>query len=203
MKILQKIGATLATATLLVVAATTSAFAADLTIEGNGASSNNKITVANNCSTSVSQTNKTLVVTAVSSSANTGDNQANYNTTNGGDVTIDTGAAESTVAVGVEGGSNTASDLPNCCECQSVASAAIIGNGANSHNRIRETNTQTNSVRQKNKTTVRTYVKSKANSGRNRASHNTTNDGNVGVTTDDATSSVGVSVTAPSNTLNP
>lgn len=201
---IKKLGVSLATSALMLGALAPATFAADLTISGNGADSNNRIYVHNHCRTSLSQSNHTLVVTAVSSSASTGGNSASRNTTTGGDVSIDTGAASSTVLASVEGGSNSASDLPSCCDCVGGSeSASITGNGVDSYNKVKVSNSSSSSVRQSNKTAVITLIKSKASTGRNRANRNTTTDGDVSVTTDDATSTVGVSVTAPSNTLNP
>lgn len=68
----------------------------DITIQGNGARSTNTVIAVNKNKTKVSQFNGTLVVNGTHVSQNTGGNQANGNTGNGG-VTVDSGNASSTV----------------------------------------------------------------------------------------------------------
>ena len=74
-------------------------------ISGNGAFSNNGVTVVNSSSNSVTQTNNTTVNTAVVSSSNTGDNSSSFNT--GGSSSITTGGAGTTVGVMVGGSTNS------------------------------------------------------------------------------------------------
>lgn len=197
MNIKYKIGTGIATAAFLGAILTGSAFAADLEISGNGAGSNNTIEVSNSNSTGVIQKNDVEVITEVVSVANTGGNTANSNT--GGDVTIDTGKASSTVNVTVSGGSNKATVEP--CPCDNTQSAEISGNGAKSKNKIKQNDSNKTFVGQFNSVGIGTGVLSKAKTGKNTANKNT--GGSTGITTDNSTSNVDVSVTGPKNTLNP
>jgi hypothetical protein len=179
---------------------------ADVTAEisGNGSGSTNTIYIKNKSNCKVYQKNSTAVLTEIESSASTGGNTANGNT--GGDVTIDTGNATSTVGVSVEGSTNTASN-PCCCQCGQCESqpaeqtALISGNGESSINTATLIKKKTSDVKQRNRTEVGTGVLSKAKTGRNKAKNNT--GGTVDVTTGNAVSTVTVDVFAPSNSLNP
>lgn len=197
MNLKHKIGASIATAAFLGAMLTGSAFAADLEISGNGVNSTNKIIVNNSNSTNVGQTNEMVVETEIVSLALTGGNKANSNT--GGDVSIDTGNASSTVNVSVLGGSNTATVEP--CPCDSTKNALISGNGDGSYNKIKQNNSNSTSVGQSTGFRVGTGILSRAKTGKNRANRNT--GGTTGITTGNSTSTVGVGVTGPSNTLNP
>ena len=204
-KKLYKVGAGIVTASLLLSSVATAAFAeVAAEISGNGTGSNNSIYIKNKSECNVYQKNSTGVLTEIESSASTGGNKANGNTS--ADVTIDTGNATSTVGVSVEGGSNTASN-PCCCQCEGCESqpaeqtALISGNGDNSINSVTLKKKKTSEVKQKNKTEVLTAALSKAKTGKNKAKNNT--GGTVDVTTGNAVSTVDVLVTAPSNTLNP
>ncbi|CAN5169353.1 hypothetical protein BH09PAT1_BH09PAT1_0510 [soil metagenome] len=77
-----------------------------LTISGNGKNSTNIIGVTNSNTTSVTQTNNTLVVNGTIVSQNTGGNKANDNMGNG-DVTVTSGQANSTVTNTVTTGGNS------------------------------------------------------------------------------------------------
>lgn len=200
-----KVGAGIVTASLLLSSMATAAFAdVAAEISGNGSGSINNIYIKNKSDCKVYQKNSTAVLTEIQSSASTGGNTANGNT--GGDVTIDTGNATSTVGVSVEGGSNTASN-PCCCTCDGCESqpaeqtALISGNGESSINSVTLKKKKSSEVKQKNKTEVLTGVLSKAKTGRNKAKNNT--GGTVDVLTGNAESTVDVLVTAPSNSLNP
>jgi len=204
-KIAYKVGAGIITASLLLSSVATAAFAdVSAEISENGAGSINSIYIKNKSECNVYQKNSTAVLTEIESSASTGSNTANGNT--GGDVTIDTGDAASTVGVSVEGSTNTASN-PCCCECGQCESqpaeqtALISDNGEGSINSVTLKKEKTSKVKQKNKTEVLTGVLSKAKTGKNKAKNNT--GGTVEVKTGDADSFVDVSVTAPSNSLNP
>ncbi|MDO8658786.1 MAG: hypothetical protein Q7K55_08645 [Candidatus Levybacteria bacterium] len=197
MNLKYKIGTSIATATLLGSILTGSAFATDLEISGNGVDSTNKIIVNNSNSTNVGQSNEMIVETEIVSLALTGGNKANSNT--GGDVSIDTGNATSTVNVSVSGGSNTATVEP--CPCDSTRDALISGNGDGTYNKIKQNNSNSTNVGQLTGLGVGTAILSKAKTGKNRASRNT--GGTTGITTGNSISTVGVGVTGPSNTLNP
>ncbi|MEK6901778.1 MAG: hypothetical protein AABX37_05520 [Nanoarchaeota archaeon] len=202
-KMAYKVGAGIVTASLLLSSVTTSAFA-DLSAEisENGAGSHNSIYIKQKNECSVYQKNKTEVLTEVESQANTGGNTANGNT--GGDVTVNTGNATSTVTVQVDGGSNIATN-PCCCECQTCdlhlwgQGVVISGNGEDSVSSVTVKKKKSSSVKQKNETSVLTAVLSKAKTGKNKAKYNT--NGSVEIKTGKAESTVDVSVTSSSNTL--
>ncbi len=197
----RKIAAVLTTAGLLFGTAATAALAdsSGVTISGNGADSTNTVILKDHCSNKVIQSNSTTVVTIAAVSANSGGNEAERNT--GGNVTINSGSADASLVVGVDGGSNEAT-APNCCACsQNVGPVTIENNGVDSTNKVVKKQSQHNFVLQRNRTRVFTLAKVKANSGHNEAESNTGT--GVEVTSDPATASLGVSVTAPSNTLNP
>ena len=204
-KTIYKVGAGIVTASLLLSSMATAAFADYVAeISGNGAGSTNTIYIKNKSNCNVYQKNSTGVLTEIESSASTGGNKANGN--NGGDVTIDTGNATSTVGVSVEGSSNTASN-PCCCTCDGCESqpaehtALISGNGEGSNNSVTLKKIKSSEVKQRNRTEVLTGVLSKARTGRNKAKNNT--GGTVDVLTGNAVSNVDVVVAAPSNSLNP
>lgn len=201
--LVKKIAAGVVGGILITSLVATSAFAGHFVeISGNGAWSYNSIRIKNKTECNVYQKNSTLVVTEVDSSASTGGNSASGNT--GGDVDIDTGNADSTVIVTVEGSSNTA-DNPCCCTCDGCDSSdqeeIISGNGSHSTNSISVKKEKRSSINQNNWTEVYTGVYSKSKTGRNRSNHNT--GGTVDVATGNADSTVDILVTTSSNTLNP
>lgn len=75
-------------------------------VKGNGAGSINTVTVHNNSSSTVDQSNETIVGTAVVNLTNTGGNTISGSTGDGAN-TISTGDVHNTVNVQVSGGSNT------------------------------------------------------------------------------------------------
>jgi hypothetical protein len=77
----------------------------DITVSGNGKKSFNLVLVGNFNTTVVSQTNNTNVVNGTVVAQNTGGNKANDNTGNGG-VSVESGAATSTVTNTVTTGGN-------------------------------------------------------------------------------------------------
>lgn len=79
----------------------------DITVQGNGKNSNNKVKVVNKNETTVIQGNASIVLTGVFLDANTGGNKANGNTGDG-DITVGSGKVKNTVTVDVEGNTNTA-----------------------------------------------------------------------------------------------
>lgn len=74
-------------------------------VTGNGAYSDNDVKIVNSNSTTVSQSNKIIVGTAVVNLSNTGGNTINGNV--GGDNTITSGNVKNTTTVNVDGGTNT------------------------------------------------------------------------------------------------
>lgn len=197
----QKVGAAVATASMLATVFTPVAFA-DTTIDisGNDDGSTNLVSVKNKCKTKVDQTNNSYVTTTVHSTASTGGNNANGNT--GGSVNINTGAASSIVTVENHGSSNTAEVNPCCCDQQnSNLGVTVSGNGIDSTNTVRVKKKNRLKVYQTNNSEVSTDVWSKAKTGKNNANGNTGS--GVGITTDDASSDVTVHTWQPTNTLNP
>ncbi len=196
-KLMFKVGGTIAAGALIASGLAGAAFAdTTIAITNNGANSENTVNVVNSCVSTVSQSNSLTVGVNADVSASTGGNTASSNT--GGDVTIGTGAATSSVNVVVGGSTNTA-QLPNCCICVTGLDVTIDANGARSTNTAGETNSIVQPVSQLNATTVGVNAKVKAKTGKNKAKKNT--NGTVGITTGPASSSVGVTVNAPSNTL--
>ncbi len=78
----------------------------DVDISGNGALSKNTVTTTSNSTNVVKQTNTTVAVTAVSSTANSGGNNVSYNV--GGTSDVMTDSAVSSVGTTVTGGGNSA-----------------------------------------------------------------------------------------------
>ncbi len=196
---IKKIGSAIAGAAIFGSMMVPAAFAENtITISNNGADSTNKVILNSSCTIGVAQTNVTSVGVNADVSANTGGNKASGNT--GGDVTIDTGNATSAVTVDVTGSTNSVSSMPDCaCICQTGLDILIDGNGADSKNKVKKTTTTVQSVGQTNSSTVGVNAKVKAKTGKNKAKNNT--NGSTGITTGASDSSVGVTVTAPSNSL--
>jgi len=175
-------------ATLVATLLSPVAFAATLEISGNGDGSTNTINVTqNNPGADVDQKNVLVVEAVVISGAFTGSNTANGNTTNGGDVTIDTGKATSFSSLDVTGG-NAQVTISDPCGCSTIPETTISGNGVGSNNTVTvKTNKKpSKKVTQRNRLRVSALVESVAGTDLNDTSNNTTNGGNVGVTTDNA-----------------
>jgi len=101
MTIKQKIATSIATGAFLGAILTGSAFAADnkCEISGNGNNSTNRCRLVKVNKKTVVQVNSAHVANFVGAGANTGGNDANKNTTSGGDVKVDTGSATATVNI--------------------------------------------------------------------------------------------------------
>lgn len=99
-------------------------------ITGNGTSSRNNINLGMGNETEITQTNSANIHNDIHAEAETSDNQANDNT--GGNVSIDTGDASSTVDISNLANFNWAD--ADCCVAD--ISAKISGNGSFSRNRI-------------------------------------------------------------------
>lgn len=199
-----KFGAGLATASMMLSLFTPAVFA-DTTVEisGNGADSKNEVEVVGTGgqSTTVEQKNKVVVEAVVAASANTGNNSVSKNTTNGGDVTLDTGKADASAYLTVTGGNNDAT--VQGCGCEPVVTDVLVsGNGVDSTNKVTIKNKKTKkSAKQKSKTLVAALVGADADTGYNKVKKNTTGSGAVEVTTDDATSTADMTVEAGHNTV--
>lgn len=186
-----------ATVALLAGVLTNAAFAdTDIDVIGNGAGSLNTVDVSSSHDTVVGQSNVTEVDASVYSTAHTGANKANGNTD--ADVSIDTGDATSTATVSVGGSANVAHVSPCGCPPDHIH-VTVSGNGEGSTNTVTTSVSSTLAALQSNFTGVSAYVKSKAKTGKNKANNNT--GGTVGITTGDATSTSGVTVSGSTNTF--
>lgn len=111
---------------------------ASFVISGNGAGSDNFIVAKLAKATNVTQSNTAYVDNNVSADANTGDNNAKFNT--GGDVTIDTGDAD--VNANVDNSINfNFADIN--CGCTWDVLAKIAGNGADEKDHHKDPNSIT------------------------------------------------------------
>lgn len=165
-----------------------------LTITGNGAGSENKIEAQQESKTEVKQENNANVTNRVSTNANTGNNDANFNT--GGQVVVDTGNANVTAHVTNDLNKNVA-EVENC-NCAQDTDVLVKGNGAFSENKVDVKNENKVDVRQDNDADVYNKVDADANTGKNSAGFNT-GDGDVVVKTGNATVMTGVSTSANTN----
>ena len=171
----------------------TPAFAStEIVISGNGAGSDNWATVNQTSTTTVNQSNNANVTNNVDADADTGNNDANFNT--GGVVVIDTGNA--TTDINVANALNSNSANVNCCAAGG-ADVKISGNGANSNNGVNLTTVNANSVNQANSAKVSNDIDSDADTGDNDALSNT--GGDVMIVTGNAKANVSVSTTANVN----
>jgi len=190
----------LATAALLATTFAPVAFASTNTISDNGAGSTNKIKFKNSNKTKVTQSNATAVINLTGVLQNTGNNTANNNSGNG-DVTVDSGNANSTVNNTTISGSNTAT--ADLCGCPTENTTNTINNnGARSDNKIIVKNFNKSKVEQTNETLVVNGTLIAQNTGSNHANNNT-GDGNVNVYSGNTTANVNNSTTTGSNFLNP
>lgn len=199
MKLIYRIGGSIATASLIAGSFAGAVFAESaVTISGNGNGSDNTVKITQICNTSVVQKNKTTVETAADAISSTGGNQANNNT--GGDVTVDTGNATSSINVLVGGSTNDLAQPPDCCDCLGEnPDVAITGNGTNSTNTVRVRKLVDKQVKQRNRTRVGTLALTVAKTGKNKANGNT--GGTVDVTTGNSNSAVDVTIDPSSNNL--
>lgn len=200
-KIAYKVSVAVSTVTLLFGSFTTSLFAEDLTISGNGNKSTNTIIYNNTSDCKVEQETNTLVLASVSATSSTGGNKISGNT-GAGDKTIDTGSATSTASLTVSGGNNSMSN-PCCCQPNSEtngSSVDISGNGKKSTNKVTVDKSTSSTIEQESFTGVFAKVKAKSRTGRNKVKDNT-GAGNVGVTTNSAESTSTLDVKGGTNTL--
>lgn len=139
-----------------------------LMILGNGANSDNDIKLALANANSIIQTNVANITNDVYAKANSGKNDANYNT--GGDVTILTGKADAMVGVDNSVNFNWA-DID--CGCITDLKAKIAGNGYESDNDINASLAGAQVGVQTNTANLLNDVDAKAKSGYNDADYNT------------------------------
>ena len=151
-------------------------------ISGNGANSDNVVTLKDNNKNTVNQSNNANVTNNVDNNAKTGNNDANSNT--GGNVEITTGNAKAVATVKTVANSNSAVIGGGAGAGNASASFVISGNGAGSDNWINADLSNNNSVSQKNYADISNDVDSNAKTGYNDAGFNT--GGNVEITTGNA-----------------
>lgn len=159
----------------------------EVLISENGADSKNAVDLATSDSTLVAQDNKADIDNKIRTEAETGDNEANKNTS--GDVEIETGDATVTVGVKTEANANSAS-IGGGSGSGSMLSARILGNGADSENKLALALDRALDVVQSNDADVENDVKAEADTGDNEAEENT--GGMVGIETGDADVLVGI-----------
>ncbi len=161
----------------------TQAYAEEIVISGNGANSQNEVSVESNQNTAVHQDNSSEIQNNVDSNANTGDNTSNSNQ---GDTAIKTGDTSSEVNISNENiNANVATNNP-CCT-NSETTIKIENNGAESNNIINSQTSQTVNSNQNNNTVITNNITVKANTGSNTASYN---NGHVVINTGSITSSI-------------
>lgn len=161
-------------------------------ISGNGTGSNNTSSAGFTQSTTVVQSNVADVFNQVDADADTGSNSANDNT--GGDVSIETGDADTDVSV--ENTLNQNSAQVDCC-VGGDTEILISGNGSHSNNTANIGLGNSTNVFQDNYADVKNLVWADADSGDNKASGNT--NGDVSINTGDAHTGVTLATTANSN----
>lgn len=140
-------------------------------ITGNGAGSDNWTTVNQTTTNTVTQNNTANVTNKVNADANTGKNDANFNT--GGDVVVSTGDA--TVKTNIQNALNSNTAEVDCCP-KGDTEVKITGNGAKSDNGVLLNQGSATSVAQNNLANVKNEVDAKAKTGKNDASLNTGGD---------------------------
>ena len=193
----KRITTAIATGAILLNAISPVAFATEITVSGNGSSSDNVVKVSTSNSNVVKQNNNADVKNNVSSNASTGGNSSSLNT--GGDVKIKTGDATSKTSVDNNLNTNKA-NVNNCGSCNGAADVTISKNGDGSENTVKINNANENFVYQDNNANVYNKVNADAKTGKNDADFNT--NGDVKIVTGDATTKVSVGTTANKNVAN-
>jgi len=156
----------------------TVAKATEISITGNGNTSNNSVSIEKSNSTNVTQNNTAAVDTTVTQTANTGDNSASNNN---GNVNVKTG--DVAVKTTVDTTLNYSEVTGKCCPNGDV-SVTIAGNGSNSTNQATATSNTSAQVTSNNNATVTNTISGYVNTGNNKAYANT---GTVSITTGSVT----------------
>jgi len=157
-------------------------------VSGNGTGSDNDVNVTHNGGTTLFQTNNASVTNNVETESNTGKNHTNDNT--GGDVTVTTGDANSSVNVSTAANANVANVGGGTGGSGAGFDVRIVGNGSDSDNHVKLNDNPTTLLTQTNSASVDNSVDTDLNTGKNHANDNT--GGDVTVSTGDANSTVGV-----------
>ncbi|KKU82358.1 hypothetical protein A2973_02295 [Candidatus Gottesmanbacteria bacterium RIFCSPLOWO2_01_FULL_49_10] len=160
----------------------------DVLISGNGADSDNKVELKDEKDSGVQvfQDNNADVKNHVDADSNSGDNEAEENT--GGDVSIETGDASTTVGVSTTANANWAQVGGN--GSNPTLSLRIVDNGADTKNKIKLDLDGGVLLTQNNDAKVVNDVDADADTGDNEAEENT--GGDVSIETGDATVDVTV-----------
>lgn len=171
----------------------TPVFATEITVSGNGSSSDNTVKLNQDNDVHVDQDNDAHISNDIDVTANTGGNRASGNT--GGNTTVTTGDAGSTVSVDNTANKNVAN--VDSCNCTGDTTVKVARNGHGSNNTVNLDSDNNVRVDQDNDASIHNDVDSTANTGRNRANDNT--GGDVRVTTGDASTTTAVSNAANYN----
>lgn len=169
----------------------------NITISGNGSDSDNDVTLDQDNTVDVFQDNRARIRNDVDADSDTGDNDANDNT--GGDVSISTGNATTTVGITNHANANVA-NLGNGDDSEGSVDLRITGNGSDSDNSIDLDLDNSVTLVQENRADFRNDVDADADSGNNDANDNT--NGDVAIETGDATTEVMVDNMANFNWAN-
>lgn len=160
----------------------------DITIKDNSAFTTNGVDASNTNTTALTQTNDANIRNNVDAYASTGHNDAGFNT--GGDVTIRTGDADSTVSVSNLANANIARVGSTGTGVVGGSSITISGNGAFSDNGVSFDRSSVVALTQDNDARIRNNVDADAKTGGNDAGFNT--GGDVRIVTGDASTDVAV-----------
>ncbi|QQG47724.1 MAG: hypothetical protein HY044_01385 [Candidatus Woesebacteria bacterium] len=177
-----------------------SVFASNSSIDGNGAGSINTIVLKSKIHTLVSQSNEANFYNKVGIKLSSGKNKANKNTNS--DVTVGTGDSTALVDITNQANANSASDpSKSCCPCQqSQLDPSIIGNGADSTNKIIVENKCSTTLVQSNDASISNNVWVSSSTGGNVADKNT--GGSVSLKTGSSDATVTLNNSANVNTAN-
>ena len=193
MNSIQRKAVSIATSGAILLSLVAPAVAGEIIISQNGAGSDNYVTVTQTTTTTVTQSNVANVTNDVDADADTGNNDADFNT--GGDVMIVTGNAKAYVDVENTLNSNIA-DV-DCCVPDDTE-VLIKNNGAMSNNDVELVQIARTNVDQDNFANVRNDIEYiNADTGNNSAGLNT--GGDVVISTGNALADVSVSTHANSN----
>ncbi|MBI4067644.1 hypothetical protein HY407_04625 [Candidatus Gottesmanbacteria bacterium] len=165
----------------------------NIVISGNGSDANSSVNVSQTTNTVVVQNNNANITNNVDADSDTGGNKASKNT--GGNVTIDTGDANTSVNVSTTANSNSAN--VTCCAGAGNTNVTVSGNGSDSNNTVNLNQANNTTVLQNNTANVKNKVDADADTGDNKAYKNT--GGNVNITTGDADTDVNVTNELNSN----
>jgi hypothetical protein len=193
MDLKRRLATAAATGALLLNTFATPAFAATVQVSGNGAFANSNANVNVSTVQTVTQSNNANITNNVDADADSGNNDANFN--NGGDVSITTGSANSTVNVTNTANLNTAN--VDCCPAAGNITVDISNNSAFTDNNATLNLSGVTAVSQVNNADVYNDVDADADSGGNDANFN--NGGDTSISTGPASTNVTLRTVANAN----